>query len=816
MNRKLIKYIASLQIGLVLFTGCHPTQPFFIGEDGDMSHYLATATDIEYPDVHIDALPEAIDPLEPLSVYNQDYDFLDLSLEDCISYGLSNSAVIRSLPGSSLQTGDIATALLGNPSQQISTALDPAITSTTANPQPRVVDQLGNRTLPRGATRANQIGGVEDALSEFDAQYSSFISHNTTDRPRNTGLNVFTPEIFVARDTTYQSALSKRMATGGVVTARAQTIYSANNVLAGPTSVARAFPSDYTQALEIQIQHPLMRNRGTLVNRVPVALARLNEDLSLANYEEDVRNFVKDIEVAYWELYFSYWAVETDRLARDAARQAWYAAKSRSEDGGQADYLTAQPEAQLHQFEAALRQSFGGSQLPGGGFSVLQAERNLRMLMGWSPTDGYLVRPIDKPVIARVDYEWQGILAEAQLRNVDIREQKWNIKQKELELISAKNQILPDVNMSGLYRWLGVGDTLLDDNNSALPFPRGPTSAFQGLSSGNYQEVALRLEYTPNAIGARQANALIRNAQLQLTAEHRKLEEKQLALASRLSADYSELASLYVQMTEKLSEWSNRDREIAGYVDKIEVGDEELNRILFQLLQAQQARARTQREYYRSVTQYNQTMVSIHMIKGSLLEYNNITLGEGPWVEKAYWDAEERARERDAAYHLPNGASRPSVFSQGSYNQDQGTADMGQPDVNSEANFYPTPIDENELNGFGGEDDIDLLGDEYNKVEELPALEGDTESPEMPRDARLRGNGMRPVDQNPNRQNLPSSTTSVGSGIRLGQASTRPQSGSSSSSMKPPVVSAANDSTRQASTLRTTSNGSRFNDGLRR
>ncbi len=37
--------------GSLLATGCTPTQPFFFMEDGDLSHYVDVATQIEYPDV---------------------------------------------------------------------------------------------------------------------------------------------------------------------------------------------------------------------------------------------------------------------------------------------------------------------------------------------------------------------------------------------------------------------------------------------------------------------------------------------------------------------------------------------------------------------------------------------------------------------------------------------------------------------------------------------------------------------------------------------------------------------------------------------
>ncbi|MFN9915918.1 MAG: hypothetical protein ACK53L_25225, partial [Pirellulaceae bacterium] len=81
-----------------------------------------------------------------------------------------------------------------------------------------------------------------------------------------------------------------------------------------------------------------------------------------------------------------------------------------------------------------------------------------------------------------------------------------------------------------------------------------------------------------------------------------------------------------------------------------------------------------QQEYYRAVCEYNKSIVQIHLLKGSLLEYNNICLQEGPWPEKAYWDATEHARRRDAARYLDYGASRPRVISEGAYQQQLGTA----------------------------------------------------------------------------------------------------------------------------------------------
>ncbi|MFO1066824.1 MAG: transporter, partial [Pirellulales bacterium] len=278
MRRKLTRTAAYIQLSLALMTGCAPTQPFFIPKHSQLATYLDQAMAIEYADVKVETLPEAAQATEPLGPANPEKEVWDLSLEDCISIALQNTKIIRVAQGSTSQTGSVSSLLLSAQPGQMPSVYDAALVSSVANTQVRQIDNNGNRVPFRGAIRSNQVGGVEDALSEFDAQFSSVLGYNTTDRPRNVGPgNPFNPQLYQAIDTNYQAALSKKMATGGVATLRSSTVYSQNNIATG---IGRAVPSDYTQTLEAQITHPLLRGRGTMINRIPVVLARINEDIA--------------------------------------------------------------------------------------------------------------------------------------------------------------------------------------------------------------------------------------------------------------------------------------------------------------------------------------------------------------------------------------------------------------------------------------------------------------------------------------------------------------------------------------------------------
>ena len=679
MKRYLYQWFAGLQIGCVLLTGCHPTQPFFLGERGDLAHYLDRAQQIEYVDLNSTSLPEATQSNEPFSLRNQNFEHLDLSLEQCIAYALNNTHVVQALPGSQRQNADIAATILSSPSGQLATSGDPAIAATTTNSQPAVTDQNGNRVLPRGASRANQVGGVEDALSEFDAQFSSFLSYNTTDRARNVGAgNVFNPQLFVARDTTAQMAISKRTATGGVATIRSQSIGSFNNIptqSVGVGNFGRAVPTDYTQIFEVQVQHPLMRGRGTLVNRIPIVLARINEDIAIGQYEERLRNLVRDVELAYWDLFAAYFNVDTARTALDSAALAHKIALAKLRSGASAN-AEAQARVTFHQFQAQLDAALGGGSTFGNDPGLFGRELNLRLLMGWAANDGRLIRPSDKPAIGLAEFDWEAARGETLCRNIDLRQHKWVIKQRELELISAKNQALPDVNLSLNYRWLGVGSSLIDRHGGNAPFPVGSPSAFEELLGGRYQEGGIRAEFNPNPFGSRRALNDIQNKQLALAREHRILEQKEVAAVNKLSSLWQQVDSLHKQMNQQFQALNAAQTLVDVSQAKFDAGDSSGNpdAAIDNLLRAQQTRSSAGQNYIRALSEYNKSLVEIHALKGSLLEYNNIELEEGLWPEKAYWDAHERARERDAAKFMDYGASRPSVMSRGAYIQDTGTA----------------------------------------------------------------------------------------------------------------------------------------------
>ncbi len=643
-------------------------------EEPRTGEYLDQAMAIEYADVQVEPLPESAQAQIPIGPSHEPDNYVDLTLEDCISMAIQNTKMLRVVNGSNQQSGSVAAALLsaGPGKCQASMMRQSPLPQLTLN-RWRSTTTV---TVFQHAVQYVQIKSacVEDALSEFDAQFSALFGYNTTDRPRNVGAgNIFNPQFFQGVDANGQAAISKRTATGGVATMRTTTVYSSNNIPASGNqpfsqNFGRAVPSDYTVAAELQVTHPLARSRGTLVNRIPIVLARINEDLALHEFEGNVTNLVKAVEDAYWDLYAGYRAFDSNKKAYNAALKLWRVAKTRLEGGAEgAPEAEAQARALLYQFEGQLHASLNGSTVPGNDPRGLRGrEQVLREKLGWSPTDGQFIRPVDSPTLARIEFNWCDVTAEGLNRNVYLRRHKWGIKQRELELVSAKNQILPQVDVTGFARWVGVGDELASADRTGIAFPSPGSTALEELTDGNYQEYGARLEITPPAFGARRQLANIQSGRLQVSKSIEELKEKELMLAHELSFAWRNMESTFLSMKHYFDWWQSKEDEIRIYNLRIADGNvTDLAQLLDTLLRAEQIRAQAETQYHQAVTEYNKSIVNVHYLKGSLLDLNSISLQEGQWVDKAYWDATERAREREAGTYMDYGYTRPAVVSDG-------------------------------------------------------------------------------------------------------------------------------------------------------
>jgi outer membrane protein TolC len=615
--------------------------------------YEQVASEIEYPAETGCTAAEADESLaspHPWTISTGGTpEYWDISLAEVIQLALSNSRVLRDLGGAVVRTPG-ATA----------TAVDPAIAET----DPRF--------------------GIEAALSEFDAQFFSSTYWEKNDR-------AFNNEFFGGGSTLvqqdlgiFQAGITKRAVTGSQFTIRHNVDYDANN------SEGNLFDSAWNANVEMEFRHPFLQGSGVQFNRIAgpnnlpgfydgVLIARLNADVALNDFEIAVRDLVSNVENAYWDLYYGYRVLDARVAARDASLNTWrkiYALYEVNRRGGEAE-KEAQAREQFFRFQQDVQNAMSGEPYeqtrnwngqPSGAFrttgGVLMAERRLRLLMGMPPSDGRLMRPIDEPVIAKIDFDWDQVTSEATTRRVELRRQKFQIRRRELELIASKNYLLPRLDAVGRYRWRGFGDDLFNVNDP--PLGRFD-NAYSDLVSGDFQEWQLGFELSM-PIGFRLAHVAARNAELVLARERALLRDQQREVVHEAADAVAEMDRLYVVLQ------SSYNRLVASQdqLGAVQAAYESDKAPLDLLLDAQRRRAEAVVNYTLNRARYAVATKNVHFVKGTLLEYDGIFLAEGPWPGEAYEDAARREATRGAPRPLNYASSKSPRVSAGPYAQQVG------------------------------------------------------------------------------------------------------------------------------------------------
>ena len=659
-----------------LLAGCTPQQPFYFNPDrnGELSHYIDLATQIEQPDLNERPPSEVQGALRPLSLENmENVTVWNLKLEDAVRNALENSKVIRSLGGA-----------LSSPQSFVSPSGPVNGPPTFITQQPDIVPTIYDPALAESSVRPGTTGapGVEAALALFDAQWATTLVWDRNHTPQNVSpfFSSFSPQDFLQETGQFQTSVTKTSATGAT--------YSVTNTIGyDMDNSTRAFPADWTANVQVQVSQPLLQGAGVEFNRIAgpgatpginngVVLARLNTDIALADFETQVRNLVYDVERSYWELYFAYRNLDAAKAGRDSALETWrriHALYVVGAAGGEAD-KEAQAREQYFLFRSTVQTALK---------SLYEAEASLRYIMGLAATDGRLIKPADEPTTGKVVFDWTETHTEALCRSVELRRQRWRVKQGELALTAAKNYLKPRLDLVAQYTWSGMGpDPVLATGDATID------SAFHSMFHGDYQ--SWELGFKANVpLGFRKEMSNVRNAQLTVVREQAKLQDEELEVSHQVAFAIRDMES-NLALTE-----TNFNRRMAAQreVEAVQAAYDTGKITLDVLLQAQRTLADAESNYYRTLVSYNESIAEVHLRKGSLLEYNGVYLAEGPWPGKAYFDARRRARSRDAAHYLNYGFTQPGVISRGPVNQWADSGANGGPAAAGQAppEQVPTP-----------------------------------------------------------------------------------------------------------------------------
>lgn len=547
---------------------------------------------IQFPDIEIDDPIEFQDAAPRSSLTEIPEEFRELSLDDAILLALQDTEILRSLGAIVVQNPQAAPG-----------SFDPAIQVTDPN------------------------FGIEAALAQFDTQFNaSTIYQRNDDVFNNPVLAGGVGSAAEVRDdlTTSIFSLGKTTATGTQFAVNSSIQHSQSN---NPNLL---FPHSWTTVWEATARQPLLQGSGIQFNRIAgpvrqpgfqqtsgVIISQINRDISIAQFEQNLRNMVNEIVQAYWQLDLAYKNFESIRRVRDASLTTWNIAKSRFDNdlpGGEAD-REAQAREQYYDFQSQLLAALNGSAQTGQ-VGILQAEANLRRLLKLRQSDEHLLKPADEPLLSQTVFNWKDLSSNALNARVELREQQWRIKQRKLEIIAARNFLLPRLDALATYRNNGFGDDLAGGGGRF-------SSALNDAFTNDHGEWEIGLTYDMT-IGFRQAHAGVRNAELAMQREKAVLKEQQRQILHDLGSAVRQVDQNYSNIELQFNRLDAARNTVSARIAAYEadtVGFDEL-------LDAQQRLLQSELAYYQATTGYELAKNELLNQSGRLLQEYGVNLAE--------------------------------------------------------------------------------------------------------------------------------------------------------------------------------------------
>lgn len=531
---------------------------------------------------------------------------------------------------------------------------------------------LGSGTLFTVYDPAIQESQIAEALSVFDAQFQTNLLWGRNVNPVNNGIQAGQiggprfPVIFDTKNSQFQIQLQKRAATGTTL-AIGETITNtwSNNSF-------NAFPSAYTSQLQVQFVHPLLGGdpqnpSGLQANRAPIVITRLQSDQSVWQFKQQMMSMVRSVEQQYWSLaqqHVQLWSRETAvKLGEEILkRELAEAAVGR---GTVADVSEA--EEQLESFKLQLVRATA---------DTVNTERQLRNILGLPPSDNRRIVPATAPTDARIQPDWDACVSQMISYHPEIVVQQLAIRVAELNLLIARNQLLPRLDLTALYGLNGLGrqldDSLKVQAGGMLEainplISRQQTDAGLNVQPAQYKnfenwQVGLEFRWT---FGNRGPLARTRAAQFGLLRQRAFLQQTVHQSTHNLARFFLEVDSNFKSYKSAGRARAAAARRLEVQRARYEVGEITIDRYL-DAVNRWANQVASEAEFK---TAYNTAIITLEEAKGTLLAYNNIAVMEGPYPAKAYGQAQDQ-QAAHIQHSISNNASDNPQPSVGDYNTD--------------------------------------------------------------------------------------------------------------------------------------------------
>lgn len=272
-------------------------------------------------------------------------------------------------------------------------------------------------------------------------------------------------------------------------------------------SIRQTINPSYNSNLNVQFLQPLLRNRGTYINRVPIFQAKSRLKSSEQSLENQLMNLLASAENAYWDAVGARENLKVQEQALALADASLKRAQRELELGAISALEIYQPQAQYARAEIFVTQAR---------YRLQQAEDALRKQISIDLDPELRKLPIVlteavQPNEDRTVFDREQLVSEALRNRPDLKSQQTMLDVDEYAIKLANNNLRPDFGLTGTYTSQGVGGAFLGDG--ASPIPGGFGGAWSQMWGFGYPVYGfgfqLRLPIKDRAAIANYADAVV-------------------------------------------------------------------------------------------------------------------------------------------------------------------------------------------------------------------------------------------------------------------------------------------------------------------
>jgi outer membrane protein TolC len=368
--------------------------------------------------------------------------------------------------------------------------------------------------------------------------------------------------------------------------------------------------------LQFNFTQPLLRNFGYDISRYNILVARSSYSVSEYQLKQSLLDTIYSVEGAYWNLVYAIENLNVRKLSLQLAKDLLDQNQRSVEVGTMAPMEILSAQAEVATREADLIQAET---------QVKSAEDQIKVLMNMPEDEMRLVdtiTPLDKPTVEEHKVELDEALATALQSRPDLMSSKLGIELQKLNVRYARNQILPDLNLSASYWSPGISGTPVDPN-TGLPVgnPQNIGESFKQSFSFKYPNWSLGLTLNiPTSNFFSRANYIQTKINLQQAVLGLNNQQQQIFLEIRndirsVEANFKRIAAYRV--ARELAE-----QKLAAEQEKFRVGQS----TNFMVLSYQRDLANARISELNSVVAYNVSLASLDHDLGSSLKNKNVSL----------------------------------------------------------------------------------------------------------------------------------------------------------------------------------------------